>query len=67
LRGWIRPLQSVFIAPVTDGAGCRSCQLIYPEELDTVEAAYFYSIWNQCIGAIIQRYSYSFYHACDYQ
>ena len=38
----------------------------YPPRMDDLESAIFYSAWNQCIAAVIQRFPIDLYHINDY-
>lgn len=38
----------------------------YPERMDDLASAIFYSTWNQCIGAILTRQKVDIYHCNDF-
>ncbi|KKY22764.1 putative alpha-glucan [Phaeomoniella chlamydospora] len=38
----------------------------YPERMDDLESAIYYSAWNQCIAETIRRYKPDIYHINDY-
>ena len=38
----------------------------YPPRMDDTESAVYYSMWNQCIAGLIQRYQPDVYHINDY-
>ena len=38
----------------------------YPERMDDMESAIYYSAWNQCIAEAIRRFSPDLYHINDY-
>jgi alpha-1,3-glucan synthase len=38
----------------------------YPERMDDMDSAIFYSAWNQCIALAIKRFQPDLYHINDY-
>jgi alpha-1,3-glucan synthase len=44
----------------------QSKAIPYPERMDDMDSAIFYSAWNQCIAQAIQRFSPDLYHINDY-
>lgn len=44
----------------------QSKAIPYPERMDDIDSAIFYSAWNQCIAQAIQRFQPDLYHINDY-